>query len=62
MTYLTLSLVLFVLVGCTEPVTVQNPRTGETLTCSTPSSEWNPWSQSDACVAGHIAQGWTIVR
>jgi hypothetical protein len=59
---LALCVVLLLLAGCAEPVTVENPRTGETLTCSTPASEWNPWSQSDACTAGHIAQGWVIVR
>jgi hypothetical protein len=62
MRYLMLSLALVLLAACASPVTVQNPRTGETLTCSTPASEWNPWSQSEACAASHIAQGWAIVR
>ncbi len=53
---------LFLLVGCAEPITVQNPKTGETMLCKTPASEWNPWSQDDACVAGHLAQGWMIAR
>ena len=62
MKFLTLAIALVFLVGCAQPVTVQNPRTGETLLCKTPASEWNPWSQDDACVAGHLAQGWTIAR
>jgi len=62
MRHLTLCLVLAVLAGCAAPVTVQNPKTGEAVTCSTPVSEWNPWSQSDACVASHIAAGWMIAR
>jgi hypothetical protein len=52
----------FLVAGCAVPAIVQNPKTGETVTCSTPSSEWDPWSQSDACVAGRLAQGWVIVR
>jgi len=63
MRYLALCLVLFVLTGCfAEPATVQNPRTGEVVACSTAGDEWNPWSQADACVAGHITQGWTVAR
>jgi hypothetical protein len=58
-----LALCLFgLLAGCAAPLVVQNPQTGETVTCSTPAAEWNPWSQSDVCAAGRIAQGWTIVR
>jgi hypothetical protein len=62
MTRITLSLVLFLLAGCANPAVVHDPKTGETVTCSTPASEWNPWSQADACVAGHIAEGWMVVR
>jgi hypothetical protein len=57
-----LFLAFLLLAGCAEPVIVQNPRTGETVTCSTAMSEWDPWSQSDACTASHIAQGWTIAK
>ena len=57
-----LCLLALVLAACTPVVVVQNPKTGEAITCSGPMSEWNPWSQSDACVAGHLAQGWTIAR
>ena len=66
MKYFTLFLALALLAGCGEPfgerVTVRNPQTGETLLCKTAASEWLPWSQDDACVASHIAQGWTIAR
>jgi uncharacterized protein YceK len=57
-----LSLFLFALAGCAAPVTVQDPKTGESVTCSTPASKWNPWSQSGACVAERIAEGWVIAR
>lgn len=57
-----LGLLLAMLAGCASPVVVENPQTGERVTCATPLSEWNPWSQGDACAAGHIAQGWRIVR
>ncbi len=61
--HLSALLALTVVAGCAEaPVTVQNPRTGEAVVCSTQMSEWNPWSQHEACVAGHLAQGWVIVR
>jgi hypothetical protein len=49
------------LAGCAEPVTVENPRTGQSLVCSDGAGDWSPWSQQEACVAGHLAQGWTIV-
>jgi hypothetical protein len=62
MKYFRLCLALALLAGCAEPVTVLNPQTGETVLCKTAASEWNPWSQSDTCVAGHLAEGWTIVR
>jgi hypothetical protein len=66
MKYFTLCLALTLLAGCGEPfgepVIVQNPQTGETVLCKTEASEWNPWSQGDACVAGHLAEGWMIAR
>jgi hypothetical protein len=62
MRHLGLVLILVLLEGCAAPIAVRDPQTGATVTCSTPESELNPWSQSEACVAGHIAQGWTIVR
>jgi hypothetical protein len=42
--------------GCARDVTMLNPRTGETAVC--PASPLNPWSQQQACIGGHIAQGW----
>jgi hypothetical protein len=62
MRVLALVSLLAALAGCAEPVSVRDPHTGETVLCKTAASEWNPWSQDDACVSGHIAQGWTIVR
>jgi hypothetical protein len=57
-----LCLILSSLAACAAPATVQDPKTVEAVLCSTETSEWNPWSQKDACVAGHLAEGWTIVR
>jgi hypothetical protein len=48
------------LAGCSSPFIVQNPRTGETVVCEEGAYELNPWSQHDACVADHVAQGWTV--
>ena len=62
MKLLPLAAAVFLLAGCARPVAVQNPRTGETLLCKTAAAEWNPWSQADACIADHLAQGWTIAR
>jgi hypothetical protein len=42
--------------GCARDVVMLNPRTGETAVC--PASPLNPWSQQQACVGDHIAQGW----
>ena len=53
---------ILLLAGCAAPVTVQNPKTGEMLPCKTAAAEWNPWSQADACVADHLAQGWMVAR
>lgn len=48
--------------GCGSNVAaVENPQTGQTETCSGPGmNEMNPWGQRDACLADHIAQGWTV--
>jgi hypothetical protein len=62
MRYRAVLLVLFFVTGCAEPVTVQNPRTGQTVLCKTAADEWNPYSQADECVSDHLSQGWTIVR
>jgi len=45
-----------ILMGCAHDVTMLNPRTGEMTTCR--ASALNPWSQQEACVGDHIAQGW----
>jgi len=42
--------------GCARDVVMLNPRTGDTALC--PASPLNPWSQQQACVGDHIAQGW----
>ncbi len=46
--------------GCSVPVVVQNPQTGETVTCTEGWRDQSPWSQREACVAGHVAQGWVV--
>jgi uncharacterized protein YceK len=57
--YLTLIIaVAFLLAGCATDVMMQNPRTGDTATCRASVRGLNPWSQQDACIADHIAQGW----
>lgn len=44
-----------------EVMAVQDPQTGQTDTCTGPGmSELNPWGQRDACIAAHVAQGWTV--
>jgi hypothetical protein len=50
------------LTGCATDVAVQNPRTGDTVTCRASLRGLNPWSQQDACIADHIAQGWRRTR
>jgi hypothetical protein len=56
--YLTLIIAACVLTGCAADVGMQNPRTGDTATCRASLRGLNPWSQQDACIARHIAQGW----
>jgi hypothetical protein len=48
------------LAGCSSPVVLQNPQTGETVTCTEGASDRSPWSQQQACVGDHIAQGWVV--
>jgi hypothetical protein len=55
-------LVMLLVAGCAAPIEVHNPRTGQTVLCKTGADEWNPYSQADACVSDHLAQGWTIAR
>jgi hypothetical protein len=54
--YLMLLTAACVLMGCAHDTVMLNPRSGETTTCR--ASSWNPWSQQEACVGDHIAQGW----
>jgi hypothetical protein len=51
---------LLLLAGCSAPVIVENPITGQRVVCGEGAYEWNPWSQHDACVADYVAQGWTV--
>jgi hypothetical protein len=44
--------------GCATDVMLRNPRTGETATCKASLAGFNPWSQQEACIGGHIAGGW----
>ena len=53
---LALILVASLLAGCAADVAMVNPRTGEKTVC--PASPLNPWSQQEACIGDHIAQGW----
>jgi hypothetical protein len=48
------------LAACSSPVVLQNPRTNETTTCNEGAGDWSPWSQQQACVGDHIAQGWVV--
>jgi hypothetical protein len=47
------------LAGCAGNVTMQNPQTGATTICPGSHREFDPWSQTMACVADYEAQGWT---
>jgi hypothetical protein len=55
---LTLILAACALSACARNVTLQNPRTGESVICRQSLGGLDPWSQTDACVAGFVAQGW----
>jgi len=44
--------------GCASDVVLLNPRTGETDTCRASLHGFNPWSQQEACIGEHIADGW----
>ena len=59
MRFVMLIVVASVLTGCASDVHVLDPRTGETAVCPASAMGLNPWSQQDACVAEHLAQGWT---
>jgi hypothetical protein len=46
------------LTGCAADVVMLNPRTGEKAVCRESLKGFNPWSQQEACVGRHIAEGW----
>jgi hypothetical protein len=47
--------------GCANDIVMQNPRTGETVTCRQSLAGWNPWSQTYACATAKAEQGWIII-
>jgi hypothetical protein len=50
------------LAACARNVTMQNPRTGDAVICRQSFGGFDPWSQTDACVASYVAQGWVRAR
>lgn len=60
MKYAVLGLMALLVSGCASDVNMVNPRTGETHLCAEPLRGFDPWSQTDACVADHEAQGWIV--
>jgi hypothetical protein len=56
--YLILIVAACTLTGCATDVAMQDPRTGDATVCRASLLGLNPWSQQDACIADHIAQGW----
>lgn len=59
MRYLRLIVAAYLLAGCASDVVMINPRTGEKVTCRESLAGVNPWSQKEACVGQHTAEGWT---
>ena len=53
-----LILVACLLAGCAADVVMVNPRTGATVVCQESLRGLNPWSQQEACVGEHLADGW----
>jgi hypothetical protein len=47
------------LAGCAADVVMVNTRTGEAAICRESLRGLNPWSQKEACIGDHLAQGWT---
>jgi hypothetical protein len=54
--YLVLTIMACLLTSCARDVVMLDPLTGEMTTCR--ASSLNPWSQQEACVGDHLAQGW----
>ena len=61
MRYSPILLAALLLGGCANTQAVWYPKTGETVACSEGAMDASPWSQSEACVADHIAHGWVPV-
>ena len=57
--YLALVTAACLLTGCAADVVMVNPRTGEKAICKESVGGLNPWSQKEACIGQHIAEGWT---
>ena len=50
------------LAGCTGGAVLLDPRTGQRFDCDSERRGNTPWSQDDACIADHLAQGWMIEK
>lgn len=63
MRYLISPLVLCLLSACASDsdVAMENPRTGETMTCRQSLTGLDPWSQTYACVTELATQGWVTI-
>jgi hypothetical protein len=48
------------LAGCADDLTIRNPKTGDQMVCRQSAQGLDPWSQTQACVADHLAQGWVV--
>ena len=58
--HLSLMIAAAMLASCAD-VIVKNPQTGAVETCQQSAYGLDPWSQTQACVADHLAQGWIRV-
>lgn len=51
------------LAACAHEVTLKNPATGQTATCSSwPLADINPWSKFQSCLEGYVSAGYWRVR
>lgn len=48
--------------GCAADVVLVDPRTDERAVCRASLGGMNPWSQQEACVGAHTAEGWRRVE
>jgi hypothetical protein len=60
MRFASLIVVTGLVAGCANDVVVKNPQTGASEVCRQSLRGLDPWSQATACVADHVAQGWTV--